>query len=136
MALKLGRRNSMIVASLLLIISAMGSGFPELFLALSGRMFLIPHRFHPLPHNWRCGRGSGIHAFAHVHCEISRRPKGATSFPGTSCHHFRDVVVYFVNYTISRQGNEEWLHAFGWRWMFFSETIPGVFVYDPALLRT
>jgi SP family xylose:H+ symportor-like MFS transporter len=39
---------------------------------------------------------------------------------------FGMLVVYFVNWTISKQGNETWLHEFGWRWMFFSETIPGV----------
>jgi SP family xylose:H+ symportor-like MFS transporter len=36
------------------------------------------------------------------------------------------LVVYFVNYSIARMGNEAWLHQSGWRWMFFSETIPGV----------
>jgi SP family xylose:H+ symportor-like MFS transporter len=43
---------------------------------------------------------------------------------------FGMLVVYFVNYSISRMGNETWLHDSGWRWMFFSETIPGaVFLF-------
>jgi SP family xylose:H+ symportor-like MFS transporter len=40
------------------------------------------------------------------------------------------MVVYFVNYFISRSGgSDEWLNAIGWRWMFASEVIPaGLFL--------
>tara|TARA_R110000868_G_scaffold114035_1_gene306000 strand:- start:147 stop:398 length:252 start_codon:yes stop_codon:yes gene_type:complete len=35
------------------------------------------------------------------------------------------MVVYFVNYFISRGGGSDaWLNAVGWRWMFASEVIP------------
>jgi len=37
---------------------------------------------------------------------------------------FGMLVVYFVNYFISLQGNESWLQSIGWRWMFASEMIP------------
>ena len=38
------------------------------------------------------------------------------------------LIIYFVNYFIARQGNEQWLITDGWRWMFFSGVIPaGVF---------
>jgi MFS transporter, SP family, xylose:H+ symportor len=38
------------------------------------------------------------------------------------------LIIYFVNYTIARHGNEQWLITDGWRWMFFSGVIPaGVF---------
>jgi len=36
------------------------------------------------------------------------------------------VLVYFVNYAIARQGDDSWLHATGWRWMFASEAIPSL----------
>jgi SP family xylose:H+ symportor-like MFS transporter len=39
------------------------------------------------------------------------------------------LVIYFVNYFIARQGDQEWLDNTGWRWMFASETIPaGLFL--------
>ena len=38
------------------------------------------------------------------------------------------LIIYFVNYFIARQGDEQWLITEGWRWMFFSGVIPaGVF---------
>ncbi|MGB8492266.1 MAG: sugar porter family MFS transporter, partial [Bacteroidales bacterium] len=38
-------------------------------------------------------------------------------------------IIYFVNYFISKQGNEQWLVQEGWRWMFFSGSIPaGLFL--------
>ena len=42
---------------------------------------------------------------------------------------FGMLVIYFVNYFIARQGNEQWLVEEGWRWMFFSGAIPaGIFL--------
>lgn len=37
---------------------------------------------------------------------------------------FGMVVIYFVNYLIAKQGDEQWLTTTGWRWMFFSGVIP------------
>jgi MFS transporter, SP family, xylose:H+ symportor len=42
---------------------------------------------------------------------------------------FGMLIIYFVNYFIAKQGNEEWLISEGWRWMFFSGAIPaGLFL--------
>ncbi len=41
---------------------------------------------------------------------------------------FGMLVIFFVNYFIAKQGNEQWLITDGWRWMFFSGAIPaGIF---------
>jgi SP family xylose:H+ symportor-like MFS transporter len=34
--------------------------------------------------------------------------------------------VYFVNWAIAVQGDQAWLHAVGWRWMFASEALPSL----------
>jgi SP family xylose:H+ symportor-like MFS transporter len=34
------------------------------------------------------------------------------------------VIIYFINYLIARSGEDKWLIAEGWRWMFFSGVIP------------
>jgi len=39
---------------------------------------------------------------------------------------FGMLVVYFVNYFIAAQGNENWNIQSGWRWMFGSEILPAV----------
>jgi SP family xylose:H+ symportor-like MFS transporter len=39
---------------------------------------------------------------------------------------FGMLIIYFVNYFIAKQGDEQWLITQGWRWMFFSGVIPSV----------
>ena len=39
---------------------------------------------------------------------------------------FGMLAVYFVNYGIANAGDETWNVETGWRWMFGSETFPGV----------
>jgi SP family xylose:H+ symportor-like MFS transporter len=128
MALKLGRLNSMRVAAILLIISAIGSGFPELLLAPIGNdvsgflgSFIV----------YRIIGGVGVGLASMLSpmyiAEISPAAKRGNLVSWNQfAIIFGMLVVYFVNWSISKQGNEAWLHEFGWRWMFFSETIPGV----------
>jgi MFS transporter, SP family, xylose:H+ symportor len=41
---------------------------------------------------------------------------------------FGMLLIYFVNYFIAQQGDEQWLATEGWRWMFFSGVLPaGIF---------
>ncbi len=43
-------------------------------------------------------------------------------------------VIYFVNYIIAKQGNDQWLTETGWRWMFFSGVIPSIIFLGLLLL--
>jgi MFS transporter, SP family, xylose:H+ symportor len=36
------------------------------------------------------------------------------------------LIVYFVNWSIAKQGDDSWLKAIGWRWMLASEAIPAL----------
>jgi SP family xylose:H+ symportor-like MFS transporter len=42
---------------------------------------------------------------------------------------FGMLVIYFVNYYIAGQGDEQWLINEGWRWMFFSGAIPALLFF-------
>ncbi len=128
MALRLGRRNSMVVAAILLIISAIGSGFPEMFLApvtpqVSG--FLIPFIIYRIIGGVGVGLASMLSPMYIAEIAPASKRGNLVSWNQFAII-FGMLVVYFVNYSISRMGNEAWLHERGWRWMFFSETIPGV----------
>jgi SP family xylose:H+ symportor-like MFS transporter len=128
MALKLGRRNSMIVAALLLIISAIGSGFPELLIAPVGNNvagFLTPFIIYRIIGGIGVGLASMLSPMYIAEISPAAKRGNLVSWNQFAII-FGMLVVYFVNWTISKQGNETWLHEFGWRWMFFSETIPGV----------
>jgi len=128
MALKLGRRNSMIVAAILLIISAIGSGFPELMLAPVGEnidQFLTPFIIYRIIGGVGVGLASMLSPMYIAEIAPAAKRGNLVSWNQFAII-FGMLVVYFVNYSISRMGNEVWLHESGWRWMFFSETIPGV----------
>ncbi len=128
MALKLGRRNSMVVAALLLIISAIGSGFPELLIAPVGNNvaeFLTPFIIYRIIGGVGVGLASMLSPMYIAEISPAAKRGNLVSWNQFAII-FGMLVVYFVNWTISKQGNESWLHEFGWRWMFFSETIPGV----------
>jgi SP family xylose:H+ symportor-like MFS transporter len=127
MALKLGRRNSMIAAAVLLIISAIGSGFPELLLAPIGNNvaeFLTPFIIYRIIGGIGVGLASMLSPLYIAEIAPAEKRGNLVSWNQFAII-FGMLVVYFVNWSISRLGNESWLHAYGWRWMFFSETIPG-----------
>jgi SP family xylose:H+ symportor-like MFS transporter len=127
MALKLGRRSSMKAAAILLIISAIGSGFPELFLAPVGNnaaAFLTPFIIYRIIGGIGVGLASMLSPMYIAEISPAAKRGNLVSWNQFAII-FGMLVVYFVNWTISKQGNETWLHEFGWRWMFFSETIPG-----------
>jgi len=128
MALRFGRRNSLIVAAILLIISAIGSGFPELMLAPVGDHvgeFLTPFILYRIIGGIGVGLASMLSPMYIAEIAPASKRGNLVSWNQFAII-FGMLVVYFVNYSISRMGNETWLHESGWRWMFFSETIPGV----------
>jgi SP family xylose:H+ symportor-like MFS transporter len=128
MALRLGRRNSMRVAAVLLIISAIGSGFPELLIAPIGQNvagFLTPFIIYRIIGGVGVGLASMLSPMYIAEISPAAKRGNLVSWNQFAII-FGMLVVYFVNWTISKQGNETWLHEYGWRWMFFSETIPGV----------
>ena len=127
MALRLGRRNSMVVAAVLLIISAIGSAFPEIILAPVGKDvsgFLTPFIIYRIIGGVGVGLASMLSPMYIAEIAPASKRGHLVSWNQFAII-FGMLVVYFVNYTISRMGNETWLHESGWRWMFFSETIPG-----------
>ena len=130
-ALKLGRRSGMKAAAILLIISAIGSGFPELFLAPIGKnvaAFLTPFIIYRIIGGIGVGLASMLSPMYIAEISPAAKRGNLVSWNQFAII-FGMLVVYFVNWTISKQGNETWLHESGWRWMFFSETIPGVLFF-------
>jgi MFS transporter, SP family, xylose:H+ symportor len=131
MALKLGRRSSMMVAAILLIISAIGSGFPELLQAPVGvdvSGFLTSFIVYRIIGGVGVGLASMLSPLYIAEIAPPDRRGNLVSWNQFAII-FGMLLVYFVNWTIAKQGNETWLNEFGWRWMFFSETFPGVLFF-------
>ncbi|MBN1853322.1 MAG: sugar porter family MFS transporter [Pirellulales bacterium] len=113
---RFGRRNTLILAALLFLISAIGTAVPDTFteffifrmvggLAVGAASMTSPMYIAEIsPARFR-GRMVSVNQLAIV---------GGM------------LVVYFVNYFISELGDEAWNTAIGWRWMFGSESFPAI----------
>ena len=128
---QLGRKNGLILAALLFLISAMGSAMPEIFIRPVGE---ADHTFFSIFIVYRIIGGIGVGLASMLSpLYIAEIAPAASRGKLVSMNQFAIIfgmlVVYFVNYFIALQGDENWLNQTGWRWMFASEVIPaGLFL--------
>jgi len=129
----LGRRNGLILAAILFLVSAIGSAAPELFFRSIGQgdasfstIFIV----------YRILGGIGV-GLASMMSPLYIAEIAPAKIRGKLVSYNQlaivagFMVVYFVNYFISKiGGSDQWLNSVGWRWMFASEVIPaGLFLF-------
>jgi SP family xylose:H+ symportor-like MFS transporter len=123
----LGRRNGLIIAAIAFFLSAIGAWRPEslnMFGTLPVYSFVI----------YRIIGGIGVGIASMISpmyiAEIAPADvRGKLVSWNQFAIIFGMLVIYFVNYFIALQGDEQWLTEQGWRWMFFSGAIPaGIFL--------
>lgn len=113
---RFGRRNTLIVAAVLFLVSAIGTGLPRTLTE-----FIV----------YRIIGGVGVGAASMTSpmyiAEISpARFRGRLVSVNQLAIVSGMLVVYFVNYAIAGLGDEYWNQTTGWRWMFGSEAIPAL----------
>ncbi len=123
---RLGRKRSLILASLLFFVSALGSAYPEFLFFTKGQPtlgLLIAFNFYRIIG----GIGVGL-ASAVVPMYIGEIAPASIRGRMVSFNQFAIIfgmlVVYFVNWGIASGQTLEWINDIGWRWMFGSEAIP------------
>lgn len=124
-ATQFGRRKSLIIASMMFFVSAIGSGMPEmLFFDAETPIstLLVSFNF------YRVLGGIGV-GLASAICPMYIAEMAPANIRGklVSWNQFAIIfgmlVVYFVNFFITKGQPEEWINATGWRQMFWSEAI-------------
>ena len=123
----LGRRNGLILAAIAFFLSAIGAWKPEFF-----NVFGTLPVYSFVVYRIIGGIGVGIASMISPMYIAEIAPAGVRG-KLVSWNQFAIIfgmlVIYFVNYFIAKQGNEQWLIEEGWRWMFFSGAIPaGIFL--------
>jgi MFS transporter, SP family, xylose:H+ symportor len=126
LATRLGRKGGLLVAAVLFLISAIGSAYPEMGLGASGSLgvnALTPF----IVYRVIGGLGIGIASMLSPMyiAEIappSQRGRLVTYQQIAIVSGM--VLVYFVNWAIAAQGNDEWVLSTGWRYMLLSGSIP------------
>lgn len=122
----LGRKGGLLVAAALFLVSAIGTAVPEIGLGPIGRMgpdALVPFNLYRI----LGGIGVGIASMLSPLYIAEIAPAAVRG--RLICFNQLAIVagmmiVYFVNWAIAAQGDDAWLHAVGWRWMFASEAVP------------
>jgi len=122
----LGRKKSLFVASLLFLISSLGAAFPEfLFFTKGDGSINVLVAFNI----YRILGGIGV-GLASAICPMYIAEIAPANIRGklVSWNQFAIIfgmlVVYFVNYFITKGEPTEWISATGWRYMFASNAVP------------
>ncbi len=123
---RIGRKNSLLLAAILFFISALGSGYPEVFFFEHGKPSLgLLWMFN----FYRVIGGIGV-GLASAVCPMYIGEIAPANIRGrlVSFNQFAIIfgmlVVYFVNWSIAKGETIEWINEIGWRYMFASEAIP------------
>ncbi len=127
-----GRKKGLIIAGVLFFISALGSALPEMLIKPIGE---ADHTFSTIFIVYRIIGGIGVGLASMLSPLYIAEIAPADSRGRLVSYNQLAIVagfmvVYFVNYFISKSGGSDlWLNATGWRWMFASELIPaGLFL--------
>lgn len=123
-SMTIGRKKGLIFSALLFILSGFGAAYPEK-MSIFGMQPLVSFIFYRIIGGIGIGLASMLSPM--YIAEISPpRIRGRL----VSWNQFAIVlgilVVYFVNWFIARQGDDQWNLTTGWRWMFLSGVAPSL----------
>jgi SP family xylose:H+ symportor-like MFS transporter len=121
-----GRQRALCLAAILFIVSALGAAVPELGIGPIGSVG--PQSLWAFI-GYRVLGGIGIGLASMVSplyiAEIAPPALRGRLVSGNQMAIVVGIVlVYFVNWSIARQGDEAWVHAVGWRLMLASAALP------------
>lgn len=134
---RFGRRNSLMISALLFLISAIGSGWPELGLSTinpDGGIPVYLSGYIPEFVIYRIIGGVGV-GLASILSPMYIAEIAPAEIRGKLVSFnqfaiiFGQLMVYCVNYFIARSGDALWLNSIGWRYMFASEAIPAILFF-------
>lgn len=126
---RIGRKKGLIVAAVLFLVSALGAAAPEFPFAPIGHGgpgYMWSFVFYRILSGVGVGLASMLSPM--YIAEIApAKVRGNLVAWNQFAIIFGMLVIYFVNYGISRAGSgDQWLNTIGWRYMFLSGAIPSV----------
>jgi MFS transporter, SP family, xylose:H+ symportor len=123
----LGRKNGLFIAAIAFFVSAIGAWKPEAF-NVFGTLDVYSFVIFRIIGGIGVGLASMISPMYIAEIAPAKIRGKLVSFNQFAII-FGMLVIYFVNYFIAKQGNEQWLITDGWRLMFLSGAIPaGIFI--------
>ena len=123
---RIGRRQTLRLAALLFLLSALGSAFPETLFFPKGEpsiALLITFNLYRILGGIGVGLASAVAPMYISEISPAHIRGRLVSFNQFAII-FGMLVVYFVNWGIAKGQTVEWINSVGWRYMFASEAIP------------
>jgi SP family xylose:H+ symportor-like MFS transporter len=123
---KMGRKNSLLFAAVMFFLSALGASYPEFFFFQKGDgsvPVLIAFNLYRVIGGIGVGLASAISPMYIAEiapAEIRGKLVSWNQFAII----FGMLIVYFVNYFITKGEPQQWIDAEGWRYMFASNAVP------------
>jgi len=123
---KLGRKNSLLLAAIMFFVSACGASYPEFFFFTKGEgsvQVLIAFNIYRIIGGIGVGLASAIcpmYIAEIAPAEIRGKLVSWNQFAII----FGMLIVYFVNYFITKGQPQTWIDTEGWRYMFASNAVP------------
>jgi SP family xylose:H+ symportor-like MFS transporter len=123
---KIGRKNSLLFAAIMFFVSACGAAYPEFFFFTKGEGsvdVLIAFNIYRIIGGIGVGLASAIcpmYIAEIAPAEIRGKLVSWNQFAII----FGMLIVYFVNYFITKGQPQQWIDAEGWRYMFASNAVP------------
>lgn len=123
----IGRKNGLFIAATAFFVSAIGAWKPEAF-NVFGTLDVYSFVVYRIIGGIGVGLASMISPMYIAEIAPANTRGKLVSFNQFAII-FGMLVIYFVNYFIAKQGDEQWLITDGWRLMFLSGAIPaGIFI--------
>jgi SP family xylose:H+ symportor-like MFS transporter len=123
----LGRKNGLFIAAVAFFISAIGAWKPEAF-NFFGTLDVYSFVVYRIIGGIGVGIASMISPMYIAEIAPAKIRGRLVSFNQFAII-FGMLVIYFVNYFIAKQGDDQWLTDIGWRYMFLSGALPaGLFI--------
>ncbi|HLR49760.1 MAG TPA: D-xylose transporter XylE [Candidatus Sphingobacterium stercoripullorum] len=122
----IGRKKTLMVSSILYLVSAIGSGYPEMLFferGIPSIELLLTFNFYRIVGGVGVGLASAISP-TYISEIAPANIRGKLISFNQFAIIFGMLVVYFVNWGIAYGKDIEWINETGWRMMFISEAIP------------
>ncbi|MBX5461400.1 MAG: sugar porter family MFS transporter, partial [Steroidobacteraceae bacterium] len=123
---RVGRRGGLLVAAVLFLVSSLGSAFPEFGFGPVGSMgaqALTPFMFYRILGGIGIGTASMLSPLYIAEIAPPSQRGRLVTYQQIAIVGGM-VLVYFVNWAIAAQGDDEWVLQMGWRYMLASCAVP------------
>lgn len=126
---RIGRKRGLVIAAVLFLVSAIGAAAPEFPFAPIGHGgpgYMWNFVFYRILSGIGVGLASMLSPMYIAEIAPARMRGNLVAWNQFAII-FGMLVIYFVNYGISKMGNgDAWLNSIGWRYMFLSGAIPAL----------